>query len=96
VQWGTSVFANGISTVKNSLHVQVYPNPFSNQFVMQFPKMITNGTITLADASGKILLQQSVRNTNYAAVNNLNLAKGVYLLSIVTEQGNWNQKIVKN
>ena len=96
VQWGTSVFANGISTVKNNLHVQVYPNPFNDQFVMQFPKMITKGTITLTDASGKILLQQSIRNTDYATIDKLNISKGVYLLSIVTEQGNWNQKIVKN
>jgi len=76
-----------------SLETLVYPNPASNQFMVEM-KDINKATITVINNSGQILeLPKTVEN-NLVTFNSSALAKGVYYVKIKTDIGIEMRKVV--
>jgi len=82
-----------ISTQK----VKVYPNPFNDQLTIENDEE-EEGSLTLVDVNGRILLNQKIFQGNTIInTENLNLSVGVYFLKIISQKGEQQTiKILKN
>jgi hypothetical protein len=69
----------------------VYPNPAGEVFSIQSAHTIKE--IRLFDAIGHLVLQQS-NATSQIQVNTSQLPEGVYTITVVSEQGNYNRQVV--
>jgi poly(3-hydroxybutyrate) depolymerase len=80
----------GINT-KNISNVSIYPNPASNEIVIESPDFRYE-KITIIDMMGRIVV---AKNVNYAAelVLPLNLKKGDYFLKLGKDETAYSQKI---
>jgi len=72
----------GICQPKETANFAVYPNPANNTLNVRLENNVNNGTLTLFDMSGKIVLSQAV-NGNSAQVNMSSLTAGNYILRLV-------------
>lgn len=73
----------------------VYPNPFSESVHIQFGQA-GDYTIALYDLTGRRILDQQVRNTDKADLQQLSgLSKGEYILHITGASGTLLQKLIK-
>ncbi|MFY7964955.1 MAG: family 16 glycosylhydrolase [Chitinophagaceae bacterium] len=90
--------SRGINTSVNSLQFTVnsfemYPNPTQSQFTIYQSQLIGTGTIVITDLYGKQVKQQPLS----MGTNNINissLSKGMYLVSVITNQGKATKKLV--
>jgi hypothetical protein len=83
---------NGISPV-NGGSFNVYSSE-STIFVQNASKSV-NGTIMVYDMLGKKVMQKSLENGVMTRINT-NLEKGFYLVSVITADGSYNQKVYIN
>ena len=60
----------------------VFPNPTNNILNVQLEEFVSNGTLTLFDMNGKVVLSQSVSGTS-AQINLSALSAGNYVLRLV-------------
>jgi len=72
----------------------LYPNPTSGKFYVTFSSELKNAKVMLLDINGKII-QQSVGNGFKLSFDLSNVASGVYLMRIETEQGVVSKKVIK-
>jgi Secretion system C-terminal sorting domain len=71
----------------------MYPNPAKSFISLFVNTLIGNGTIVVTDLYGKQIKTQSLSmGTN--TVDIANLAKGVYLVSTITNEGKTTKKLV--
>ncbi|CAF3774793.1 unnamed protein product [Rotaria sp. Silwood1] len=73
--------------------IQLYPNPAHSLVNLKIDKLIGTGSIIITDLYGKQVKQQTL-SLGINIIDVSNLAKGMYLVSIVTDQGKQTQKIV--
>jgi len=82
----TAIFADctgaGISSVQAASPLKVFPNPANSMLNVQLENYVTNGTLTLFDTGGKIVLLQAV-NGNSAQINLSQLTAGNYILRLI-------------
>lgn len=71
----------------------VYPNPAKSVINIRVDKLTSNGSIVITDLYGKQVKKLSLSIGNNT-VDVSNLAKGMYLVSMITESGKQTQKIV--
>lgn len=64
----------------------IYPNPTSNDFTINFGEVLNNGTITLVDVTGKVILTKNISNVSTSIISVEELDKGTYFIKI--EQNN--------
>ena len=76
---GASVVSGIEDNLKIEDNLSVYPNPFSDRFILKNPDQ-TKLSINLIDLTGKIL-QSFNSNKNNIEVNQSNLPKGIYFLN---------------
>ncbi len=90
------VACRGISTSQSSIEnnqLTVYPNPAKSFISLKVNKLTGAGSIVVTDLYGKQLKQQALSmGTNTIDVSNF--AKGMYLVSVITESGKQTQKVV--
>jgi hypothetical protein len=72
----------GIKSINAESPLKVYPNPTNKTLNVELERFVTNGTLTLFDMSGKLVLSQSV-NGNSAQINMSALTAGSYILRLV-------------
>jgi PKD repeat protein len=74
----------------------IYPNPANDKLNIRFSEA-TSGVISLCDVQGKILLDQTIKNSQAAVLDVSQLAPGIYFINVVSESGtnHW-EKIVIN
>ncbi len=85
-----------------SAELTVYPNPFTSKITVEFTlPTTTNGTITLYNLQSQIIkelysgqIKATEKNLIEVNTSQLNLAKGVYLIRLVTEKEALFQKII--
>jgi hypothetical protein len=82
----------GIAEIENS-GMKIFPNPASNQIIIEAISKMSAFSINLKDLNGKIILQRSHdgNSENYCLDLPKEIANGVYLLEIFIQ----NKKIVK-
>lgn len=78
---------------KSEADVEIFPNPSSDYIYIKNNKgNNSNYTVTISDASGKLVFSKAI-NSNQIDIKNLQ--KGLYYLSVKTETGLKNFKIIK-
>lgn len=85
----TQVFQNenllSNPAVTSDQRIRLLPNPNQGSFRLEFPTTITSGNVEIYSVTGKLLLTRSLENQDGVSLD-LNLATGVYLARISTEQ----------
>ncbi|MCX6209884.1 MAG: T9SS type A sorting domain-containing protein [Bacteroidetes bacterium] len=77
----------------NTPHYVIYPNPARNIVNIKIDYLDGSGNIVITDILGKPVKQQTLSlGTNSIDVSGL--SKGVYLASIITEQGKQTEKLI--
>ena len=75
--------------------IMVYPNPATDQVVISGWSEGTAANIEIVNLDGKLVYQkQSVKHTLILNPRRLGLSKGVYFVSISTENGSETKKIL--
>ena len=82
-----SVIINSVETITD-LGIHCYPNPATNKLYIESP--IDTYTLELLDISGQRIL--SLDSKSFLDVSGL--AKGLYLLNIITEKGTQSERII--
>jgi hypothetical protein len=72
----------GIKSINAESPLKVYPNPTNNALYVEMERFVNNGTLTLFDMSGKLVLSQAI-NGNSAQINLSVLTAGNYILRLV-------------
>lgn len=77
----------------NAVTVSVFPNPTQDYLSIQTSVNKEIDKVVVTDLSGKTVLQQNKVGNQ---INVQNLAKGVYLLQVVSGDQKWDSKFIKN
>jgi PKD repeat protein len=78
----------------NDFSENIYPNPFSNSFTIEFKNANSNSEVYIFTIDGKIVFQSSFKNR--IAVNTSRWSKGVYLVKVIGDIHQSTQKLFKN
>ncbi len=89
-----------IAVASKNIAIEVYPNPFANNFTASFSaSKTTEATLILRNTIGQPVFQKTIKvekGNNAIQVNNLPvLNAGVYYLSITNDDINYNSKLQK-
>lgn len=76
-----------------SINASVFPNPTDKFISIQLPESMT-AKVSLIDIEGKVVLKHGFSQANFQ-FDISSLPKGTYLLKIKTDNGEYNQKIIK-
>ncbi|MCX6209981.1 MAG: pectinesterase family protein, partial [Bacteroidetes bacterium] len=78
---------------KDAIVATLYPNPAHSTINLTVKTLVGSGSIVVTDLYGKTVKQQPLSiGTN--TINVSSFAKGMYLVSVITEQGKQTQKVV--
>lgn len=89
--YGKEGTAPSTSIKESTIEWSVYPNPFKNEIYIKTSELNTNYIIT--DISGKVILKGALNNN---VISTDTMSKGVYLITIITPQGQNTKKVIKN
>ena len=84
-----------VAEIKDSGIIYTYPNPFSNEVLIQFEKNI-NAELKLYDFSGRVVRETAIRNSSTFVLKKENLNPGVFLLRLTTEKSFATLKLIIN
>ena len=74
----------------------VYPNPANGFIQLSIPAKLDNKVITIYDLSGKIVWQNALDATvEDSRIDMSHLSKGLYILTLKSDQKTWTKKISK-
>ena len=74
--------------------IKIYPNPVQSYLILEFSSQIHR--VEMVDLSGKIIRQFTGLNQDNIKMENLSdLPAGIYILKMRTEDGTYQQKVVK-
>ncbi len=96
-RWGT-VTATGLSeNTEAASKMSAYPNPVVDQLQLGFAKPLSNATITVVDASGKVLSEQKIgaQPVNQFVIPTGMLPRGTYFIKVETPSGTLTSQFVK-
>ena len=75
--------------------MKLFPNP-AQDFIYLCPGMNSIREIFLSDINGKLISQHTSNGGSIMEINITGLPPGIYLISVVNEDGNSNLRFVKN
>jgi hypothetical protein len=81
----------GIEQITNSTDITIYPNPNNGSFVIELNSNAKQ-TLQMYDINGKIVLSQIINGKSNIDAGNLNA--GVYNISIMSNEGIVNKRLV--
>jgi hypothetical protein len=87
---------NGVGEL-NAKQIQIYPNPASTEVTVVLPETMNNAEVSLIDFSGKEIHRNIfLPNTldNILLISTINLASGLYLIRIKSENEIISQKLI--
>ena len=76
--------------------ISISPNPATNFISISNEKSIGIDAVSITDLNGRIVQKQTFENVSTVDMKISNLAPGVYLMNIFSDQGSITKKIVKN
>lgn len=75
--------------------IKIYPNPSNGNFFIKSRSLSGEVKVTLFDSSGRLISSDSYQsNGDYTKEFNLSIPKGVYIISINSSKGVYNQKLI--
>ena len=74
---------------------KVYPNPVSSRLHFQLPDSIEDGTLCVYDVLGKKILEQAYSDA-FPQLDVSHLAKGIYVVTIISKSKAFNFKFIKS
>jgi len=87
---GTDLKVENISTIED---IKVFPNPASN--FINITSELDNSTLCLYDLTGRLILKQSnLKKSEVKQIDVSSFTKGLYLLKVENEKGQFTSKIV--
>ena len=86
--------AVGINQSSSTMQAEVYPNPAQNNLTLNFPANFKT-SVTLRNLIGEEVFATEVSNDNTTKIDVSKFAPGVYLVEIVSSNGKFVQRIVK-
>ena len=81
------------NSAQNEIQFRVYPNPSSGIFFVSVPENLNSVSLTLSDITGKLLLSHSLNNT-FDRIDASELPKGVYIITLQSNEGKAQQKLI--
>lgn len=72
----------------------ITPNPARNYFVITSSGTLTNAVVTISDFAGRIVIRQNLGADTEQKINISALAKGDYMVSVITQDGIIAKKLV--
>lgn len=92
----TLVIPNGINEVENFMSVSLYPNPTSENAMLNVKGLNTEATIIITDQQGRIISTSKLAlGQENSEINTNNLPSGVYYVRIQTENAVRTEKLIK-
>jgi len=73
----------GISEIKSQAQMNIFPNPASDHFQINFSKEI-NGNVEIMDNAGRLIERVSITGNSFKY--NSSLAKGIYFIKVNSEK----------
>lgn len=83
---GTFDYSTTVKAEITRINISVFPNPSTSLVTVSVPETVEKGTLQIFDASGKIVLNESVSARNEIGVNQL--LPGIYFIRISGQRGN--------
>lgn len=87
------ILGSSVSITENNFGISIYPNPSEGIYNLS-NSSCQNGTYEIYDFTGRIVLKGQMNQTNHI-IDLTNKSNGVYLIKIVTNSGEFKQRIVK-
>jgi hypothetical protein len=87
----TKTEATGIEKYNANNTINLYPNPSNGSFIIE-PSSITKQTMQMFDVTGKLVLSQAISSRTSVDASNLN--EGVYNISLQSNEGVVNKRLV--
>jgi acetyl esterase/lipase len=85
----------GLETEKDAPQINIYPNPATDQFTIQFVNFTTEVQVSLIDLVGKVAIQKQIpAATDMISLNTSTLSKGVYVVRITAGNYSLAKRIV--
>jgi len=92
---GSFSYSNVVSVATVAHQFTISPNPAKDFVSINFNKTIETGTITVRNLRGKTVAQQTFEgNTTSFKLDTQTLANGVYVVTVTTTEGSYNQKLL--
>ena len=86
----------GIASSYGNMQVSLYPQPATNEVLVNFGSVQSKTSLELYNALGELVLKEAAQNTQTLTLNLQNLSKGVYSLILTNETGKTVKKLVKD
>ncbi len=80
--------------LKSPIDIKIYPNPFTDQLILNFEDNISAKKIMLFDLSGKMIFEIN-SSQNQLSIPTSEMPSGLYFLKIDTENQTFSQKLLK-
>jgi beta-glucanase (GH16 family) len=100
--YGTAATAKSSITDKKVVQEEeitefkMYPNPASDYIQLSLPGKLDNKIITINDLTGKIVFQNKLDAAIQESLIDISqLPRGIYILSLNSDQKNWTKKLIK-
>ena len=91
---GGGVGSEDLSIVEDELDVYIFPNPSNGMFNVTIDDISTTEEIVVYDVFGKVITTTPVTNSS-TIIDLSDKESGIYILEIVTENGIFSQKLIK-
>ena len=72
---------------------KIYPNPAKQSIIVEFFELISDGQVKVTDATGRCWIK-SMMNTSSMGLDVSSLARGIYFVSISSDQREYVEKII--
>ncbi len=79
---------------QDTIDIVVFPNPSADEINIQFLEAINVERVSIHDMLGKEVFTKKIKASETNLVINPNLAKGIYIVKVVSEKGQLSRKII--
>tara|TARA_R110001592_G_scaffold325782_1_gene606042 strand:- start:11760 stop:17012 length:5253 start_codon:yes stop_codon:yes gene_type:complete len=85
---------DGVNDI-NDVVTSVYPNPFTNTLTLVGTDMV-NAEVVFTDINGKVLVVEMESSNDKVVISTSDVASGIYLVKVVTNNGSTVKRVIKN
>jgi hypothetical protein len=93
-RWGNNFYIDNVNVcfsasidLIESLNASIYPNPTDGNLSIQLNENNSMSAISMHNMSGQLVMEKFISNANYVSLDLAEYARGIYTLTIQTDQG---------